>query len=182
LGKRELDSPTVQQTIGCINLAPRALERLKPEKPEEFEKLKADIPLILAEGKGAYLNLDKSWREIHFVLTGEDYSVHLPFLVGENDEEHLPSINAVRGGTEIEYDPGYGYVRYLTALEVKQVAEALSKFSHAQIRARLKSLGWKEDSVDYLFDYKCTPLVRYYQDAAYQGNAPNWRSCSLVAH
>lgn len=83
--------------------AAETLEKLKPTKPEEFEKLKADIPLILPEGKDKYLDVDKTWKTIHFLLTGYDYSFLPPFLIGENEEDHLPSINAVLSGTEIEY-------------------------------------------------------------------------------
>jgi hypothetical protein len=74
-------------------------------------------------------------------------------------------------GTEIEYDAGYGKVRYLSANEVGQVADALSTFTHANISERLKLRGWKEESYDYLFEYTYNPLVRYYQDAAEKGNA-----------
>ncbi|MBD2741778.1 DUF1877 family protein [Coleofasciculus sp. FACHB-1120] len=152
-------------------LAVETLQKLKEEKPEEFEKLKADIPVIIEEGKAEYFDADKTWREIHFLLTGYDYSVRLNFLVGENEEDGLPSINAVLSGNEIEHEATYGLVRYLTADEVKQVAEALSKYSHAMIKERLKFRGWQEDYFDHLFDYKYYPLVRYYQDAAEKGNA-----------
>lgn len=154
-----------------INLAAEVLERLKTEKPEEFEKIKDTIPLILDEGKSAYLDMKKAWHDLHFVLTGKDTSVPLPFLMGENDEDHLPAINAVRGGAEIEYDVCYGYVRYLTPDEVKQVAEALSKFSYAQVRKRLEIRGRQEEHFADFFNYYYEPLVRYYQDAAAKGNA-----------
>lgn len=151
--------------------ATETLEKLKQEKPEEFEKLKADIPLILTEGKDKYLDVDKTWDTIHFLLTGYDYSFIPPFLIGENEEDHLPSINAVLSGTEIEYDAAYGKVRYLSANQVKQIADALSTFTHANISQRLKQRGWQEESYDYLFEYTYNPLVRYYQDAAHKGNA-----------
>lgn len=151
--------------------ATETLEKLKQEKPEEFEKLKADIPLILTEGKDKYLDVDKTWKTIHFLLTGYDYSFIPAFLIGENEEDRLPSINAVLSGTEIEHYATYGKVRYLSAHEVGQVADALSTFTHANISERLKQRGWKKESYDYLFEYTYNPLVRYYQDAAQKGNA-----------
>lgn len=153
------------------NLAEETLQKLKEQKPEEFKKLKADISVILEEGKAKYFDADKTWREIHFLLTGYDYSVRLNFLVGENEEDRLPSINAVLSGNEIEHEATYDLVRYLTADEVKQVAEALSKYSRAMIKERLKFREWQEDYFDYLFDYKYDGFVEYYQDAAEKGNA-----------
>jgi hypothetical protein len=153
------------------NFVTETLEKLKENKPEEFKKLEADIPRIIEEGKGEYFDLDWTWRSVHFLLTGEDESVQPPFLVGENDEDHLPSINAVMAGREIEHEATYGLVRYLTADEVQQVAKALSKLSHTQMRERWKLRGWKEDSFDYLIEYKYKAFVRYYQDAAAKGSA-----------
>lgn len=153
------------------NFAAERLDKLKLEKPEEFEKLKADIPLIIEEGKAKYLDIDKTWYTIHFVLTGEDSSVCPPFLIGDNKEDRLPSINAVLGGTEIEHEATYGLVRYLSVDEVKQVAEALSNFTYAMIRERLKLRGWEEDIFESLLDYTYNPLVMYYQDAAEKENA-----------
>lgn len=151
--------------------AAETLEKLKQDNPEEFEKLKVDIPLILTEGKDKYLDIDKTWSTIHFILTGYDYSFIPPFLIGENEEDRLPCINAVLSGTEIEYDAAYGKVRYLSANEVKQIADALTTFTQANISQRLKLRGCKEKSYDYVFEYTYNPLVRYYQDAAQKGNA-----------
>ena len=41
------------------NLAANTLQELKEERLEEFEKLESDIPLIIAEGKSTYFDLDK---------------------------------------------------------------------------------------------------------------------------
>ncbi len=150
--------------------AAETLDKLKSTKLEEFEKLKADIRLILTEGKDKYLDIDKTWKTIHFLLTGYDYSFIPPFLIGENEEDHLPSINAVLSGTEIEHYATYEKVRYLSANEVGQSAD-VSTFAHANISERLKQRGWKEESYNYLFEYTYNPLVRYYHDAAQKGNA-----------
>ncbi|HAX78932.1 MAG TPA: hypothetical protein DCY88_24675 [Cyanobacteria bacterium UBA11372] len=154
-----------------INWVPETLQKLKAEKPEEFEQMKADIPQMIAEGIILPLDLDKTWRQIHFILTGYDDSVRPTFLIGKNDEDCLPAINAVLGGSEIEYYTGYGLLRYLTTDEVKRVAEALSRFSQAMIQERLKFRGLPEDMFDYLFDYTYNPMVQYYQGAAEKGNA-----------
>lgn len=147
------------------------LEKLKQENPQRFEKISSDIPLIIEEGKSNYLDIEKTWYMIHFVLTGEKFPLCPPFLIGENNEDRLPSINAVLGGTEIEIEATYGLVRYLTDDDVKKVADALAKFSYSTIRERLKFNGCEEDSFDHLFDRTYNPLVKYYKDAAERGNA-----------
>lgn len=152
------------------NCVAETLQKLQEEKPEEFEKMKAEIPLLIAEGKALPLDIGKKWRELQFAFTGEDYSVRPTFLIDKNDDG-LPSINVVMGGTEIGYHTEYGLLRYFTADEVKQVASALSRFSHAMIRERLKVIKWEEDSVNLFFEYMYNPLVRYYEDAAEKGNA-----------
>lgn len=153
------------------NFAAETIEKLKQDKPKEFELLRDDIPLILHEGKGKYLDLDKTWRAIHLLLTGYDESICPEFLVGVNQEDCLPSINAILSGLEIKYDMVYGYVRYLTVMEVKQIAEALSVFTHAHIKTRLELRGWKMEDYHYLFEYTYYPLIAYYQDAAEKSNA-----------
>ncbi|MEA5598296.1 DUF1877 family protein [Rivularia sp. UHCC 0363] len=130
--------------------------------------------MIIAEGK-KYLefNVDKRWRILHFILTGYDESIILPFLIGNNEKDSLPSINVIFGGKTIEYETVYELPQYLTADEVKQVAQALSNFSYNQFHQRLKLKNLRDD-FDIVFDilyniYK--ELLNYYQDAASGQNA-----------
>ncbi|WP_317109697.1 hypothetical protein [Chroococcidiopsis sp. SAG 2025] len=41
------------------NFAAETIEKLKQNKPKEFELLREEIPMILNEGKGKYLELEK---------------------------------------------------------------------------------------------------------------------------
>lgn len=41
---------------------------------KEFEEIKPDIPLVIAEGKNEYLDIDKYWHGIHFLLTKDSSS------------------------------------------------------------------------------------------------------------
>jgi hypothetical protein len=153
------------------NSAVETLEKLKKEKPHGFENPRLDILSIIFEGKTKCLNIDKTWNRLHFFFTGCEYPVRPDFLVGKNEEDHLPSINAVLGGLEINYSATYNLVRYLTDSEIAQVVEALYTLSHSQIRERLRFKGWEEDKFEYLFNYTYEPLVNYYKDAAERGNA-----------
>ena len=143
------------------------------EKPKDFENLKSDIPLILLEGQKLYLDIRKRWPILHFILTGNDYSIPLPFLISRNEKDKLSSINIIFGGKTIDYETDYGLLRYLTVDEVKEVSQALLNFSRNQFHERLIH-KCVENDFDILFDilydvYK--QLLNYYQNAAFQQNA-----------
>ena len=72
-----------------------------------------------------HLDLDKAWHIIHFLLAGAAWGGTPPFA------------SAVCGGTELgEVDVGYGPARYLTPVEVKQVADALSGIAAKELWSR----------------------------------------------
>ncbi|WP_414622331.1 DUF1877 family protein [Calothrix sp. CCY 0018] len=153
----------------ATNYVPQTLEKLKYEQPKEFEKLKSDIPTMLAEGKNSEFDIGKKWNTLHFILTGTTYSTPIPFLIGKNKQDKLASINAILGGNTIDYETDNGLLRYLNADEVTQVAEALSKFSQAHFQERFTLKGL-ENGFDSLYDtYK--KLLNYYQNVAYQKDA-----------
>uniref|UniRef100_UPI0039A5F0C8 DUF1877 family protein n=1 Tax=Nostoc piscinale TaxID=224012 RepID=UPI0039A5F0C8 len=153
---------------------------------KEFDDIKADIPLVIAEGKNEELDIDKAWHVIHFLFTKDSsWDVcQLSFLVYEkSDWDGLPLVNAIMGGTPIEeYDRDFTPVRYLTNDEVKQVAEALPKITEASFQGRFyqavslnpdiyKSLVWLEDELlEDVIAIK-QEITDYYQDAADKGNA-----------
>ncbi|WP_334882517.1 DUF1877 family protein [Nostoc sp.] len=159
----------------AINFVKERLDKLKKDKTEEFEKIKDDIPLIINEGKSEYLDLDKMWEPIIFLLTGYDFYDEALYLsklvVSQNPEDNIPLIRAVIGSNGIEHDERDYPLFYFSDDEVKKIANALSSFSIKTIRKRLKFRGLEEDSYDYLYEYAYNPLVRYYQDAAEKGNA-----------
>ncbi|MBV6624776.1 MAG: DUF1877 family protein [Rivularia sp. (in: Bacteria)] len=153
----------------ATNYVPQTLEKLKFEQPQEFAKLKSDIPAMLAEGKNVEFDIGKQWKNIHFILTGINDPTPLPFLTGKNKQDKLPAINAILGGKTIDYETDYGLLRYLTVEEVKQVSQALSKFSQTHFQQRFKLKGL-ESGFDNIYDvYK--QLLNYYQNVADAQNA-----------
>lgn len=82
-------------------------------------------PLVLMEGEGEVLDLDKAWHGIHYLLTGTAW---------EGD----PPLNfLVTGGREVGEDEiGYGPARTLTPIETREVANALAALSDEQLRGR----------------------------------------------
>ncbi|MEM9924022.1 MAG: DUF1877 family protein [Cyanobacteria bacterium P01_D01_bin.50] len=157
----------------AINYVPETLAKLKIEKLEDFKQLESDIPLIITEGKNVKFDIGKRWQVLHFILTGTDYSIPLPFLISTNEKDKLPSINIIFGGQTIDYETDYGLLRYLTVDEVKQIAQALSNFSRKQFHERLilKDLENNFEMVLNILYDDYQQLLNYYQNAADRHNA-----------
>lgn len=117
------------------------------------------------------LDVDKAWHAIHFLLNGSPW------------EGELPRFNAVLGGEPIgDDDLGYGPVRFLTADEVRDVADALEdapvfvlleSFDHEAMNgAEIYPEGWKgdEEEREYLASHYAE-LVAFFKAAAQAGDA-----------
>ncbi|MBD1944178.1 YfbM family protein [Coleofasciculus sp. FACHB-712] len=122
----------------------------------------------------SYLDIDKAWHGIHFLLTGTKY------------EGETPLVNVVMGGSPLD-DPDnpqfdYGPACFLIPEEVQEVAEALSQISEADLQARFHPSAlsaaniypniWERgtDEFEYLMFYYLQ-LVKFFQDAAKFRNA-----------
>ena len=117
------------------------------------------------------LDVDKAWHGIHFLLAGEAWGGDPPLA------------NVVLGGTEIGDDVGYGPARYLTAEQVRLVADALNGVTPDSLRAKYVGSEltkneiypeiWDDpddDAAGYLVASYET-LRSYYLDAAAKGHA-----------
>ena len=102
---------------------PGLLARLLGGKPPEAPA--PTVPLVLAEGEGEVLDLDKSWHGIHYLLTGTAWEGDPPlnFLLG--------------GGREVGMEEvGNGPARTFTATEVRAIAGALAELTDDELRSR----------------------------------------------
>ncbi len=154
-------------------------KRITPEQLAELQKKPESITAFIftdddtAVSAERYLNIDKSWHGIHFLLTGTVAS-------GEP-----PLANAVLGGMPLGLDnPEFDYspARFLTPDEVQEVAEALSQISDADLQARFNYNAlsaadiypdiWESGSgeLEYLM-WHYVPLVKFFQEAANCGDA-----------
>lgn len=113
-----------------------------------------------------YLDIDKAWHLIHFLLTGKTWD-------GEE-----PMSFAVLGGKLIgEVDVGYGPARYLSPTQVEATAKALAdispnelwkRFDRQQVRqAEIYPSGWggNETERDYILQH-FSDLKSFFSDAA----------------
>jgi len=119
-----------------------------------------------------YIDLDKAWHGLHYLLTGEAEGAEAPLGL------------AVIGGEEFGPDVGYGPARFLSAEQVAQVAKALepitveslsAKFDpqdmeHKQIYPDIIWVRDGADALDYLLE-NYEQLAVFYRDAAARGEA-----------
>mgnify|MGYP003581422094 CR=1 FL=1 len=116
-----------------------------------------------AEGDGDFLDVDKSWHGIHFLLTGSAW------------EGDAPLKWVVLAPTEIGEDVGYGPARILKPPEVAEVSKALVPITVDQLRVRydcevmnkseIYPQGWAHDDADYILG-NFEDLKKLYESAA----------------
>ena len=91
---------------------------------------------IARDQLGERLSIEKAWHGVHYLLCGAADAA--PGSLGQ----------AILGGTEIGPDRGYGPARYLTAQEVREVAEGLSQVTKEVLLER-----YDPDTMDRLKVY-----------------------------
>jgi hypothetical protein len=156
--------------VACFtSLSPEALRQLQDDQDQIQEYLYPD------DGESEppnYIDLDKAWHGIHYLLTGRA------------DGGPKPQSLAVFGGKEFGPEVGYGPARFLTAEQVQSVAEALSALSPKSLAQRFNpkdmeskkiypEVIWVRDGQDAL-DYALEgyqQLQVFYRDAAARGEA-----------
>jgi hypothetical protein len=111
---------------GCYRRVTVAeLDALLKDSSDIFAFLHPDDLADLREDR--FLDIDKSWAAIHFLLTGDALG----------DQGKPPLSYAVLGGTWLsDVDVGYGPSRYLVPGEVQEVADALHAITEAEFRKR----------------------------------------------
>jgi hypothetical protein len=118
-----------------------------------------------------FLEVDKAWHGIHYLLTGDPEGGSGPLAL------------AVLGGKEVGDEVGYGPARFVMPEEVKAVATALEGIDEADFRTRFvpKEMAaaeiypeviWEREGADalqYLVDYYIA-LLDFYRAAANRGD------------
>lgn len=156
--------------VACFtSLSADALQHLQDE-PELIEDY-----LYPDDGEAEppnYVDLDKAWHGVHYLLTGLA------------DGGPAPQSLAVFGGEEFGPEVGYGPARFLTVQQVAIVAQALSKVTQEDLASRFdpKDMEAKgiypeviwvrdgNDALDYVLE-SYEQLEVFYRDAASRGEA-----------
>jgi len=104
---------------------PGLLARLLGRRPVEMPPPAPAASLVLADGEGEVLDLDKAWHGLHYLLTGTAWAGDPPlnFLVA--------------GGREVgDEEVGLGPARTFTPSDTRELADALGALSDEMLRAR----------------------------------------------
>lgn len=153
--------------------------------PDEFEKLHSDAVYASVyfgddldtdeeiyayfealESSDRYLDLDKHWRSLYFLLTGD-----FPYDSKNTSDTLLHKV--FMGGTATPWEATFGMVRYLTVNEVKEMAEALNQVSEDSFKSRLDALLGSHESRIYMephFLELHNQLVKFFNVAAQNGD------------
>jgi hypothetical protein len=119
-----------------------------------------------------YLDVDKAWHGIHYLLTGTAF------------EGSGPGALAVFGGTEFGPEVGYGPARFLEPEQVRQVSDHLSTLPLERLKSAFdpRDMAAKEiypeviwlrdgsEALEYLLE-NYQQLAVFYRDAASRGDA-----------
>ncbi|MDC0833635.1 hypothetical protein CKA32_006603 [Geitlerinema sp. FC II] len=99
-----------------------------------------------------WLSIEKEWQAIHYLLTGE--------VACDRSSAEPPLNQVIFGGTETEFEATYGYVRYFTPDEVKEIAIAIAQLPEIDLRIRFneredlelyaQSDKWDEEDWEFL--------------------------------
>ncbi|MEH2153328.1 DUF1877 family protein [Nostoc sp.] len=153
--------------------------------PEEFEKLHNDAAYASVyfgddletdeeiyayfealRSSDRYLDLDKHWRSLHFLFTGD-----FPFDSTNKGDTLLHKVFI--GGTTTPWEATYGMVRYLTMSEVHDMAEALNYISEDDFKSRLDKLLGSHESRIYMephFLNLFAHIIKFFNKAAQEGD------------
>jgi hypothetical protein len=157
---------------GCYRrIAPAELRRLVSNSNGIEDFLSPDEEIYAALPAELFLEVDKAWLPIHYLLCGT------------MDEQSGPLGNVVLGGSPIGPDLSYGPARYLTPSQVQEAAQALAaipvndlmdrfdkkKMIEAGALSAYSDADENEDRAYIAFHYAA--LQRFFQDAANTGDA-----------
>lgn len=145
--------------VACFTaVQPQELEHLL-DNPDELEQF-----LYPDDGDAEppnYLDLDKAWHGLHYLLTGE--------AVGGP----APLADAITGGVEFGPEVGYGPARYLMPEEVSAVAQALASLTPEALSQRFdpQDMEAKQIYPDAIWVSEGNEALEYVLDAFSEAQA-----------
>ena len=146
-----------------------ALKQVWPKTEERIIEDPAFLADLLFAEDGDYLNLDKSWDGLHYLLS----------MAGEKHDSSLTE--AVLGGTPLAKDPNFVVIFVKSPSRVARIADSISALSSEELyqyfqveemneRSLYPHIDWQEEDFQYLYRY-FTSVVDYYQEAAERNKA-----------
>ena len=141
------------------------------QTPSLFEE-KLDVLYESEDNDDAFLDIDKAWGGILYLLTGKAFASGSP-------EDEVDSLNRIFFSAQFfdeDMDVGYGPAHYLTPEQVAGIHRKIASLTEADPEAMSEeeelypSLDWNEDDFDYLY-FHFQALQSFFATAASRGEA-----------
>ena len=147
------------------------------QTPSLFEE-KLDVLYESEDNDDAFLDIDKAWGGILYLLTGKTFASGSP-------EDEVDSLNRIFFSAQFfdeDMDVGYGPAHYLTPEQVAGIHRKITSLTEADLKARYDteamneeeelypSLEWNEEDFEYLYSH-FQALQSFFATAASRGEA-----------
>ena len=147
------------------------------QTPSLFEE-KLDVLYESEDNDDAFLDIDKAWGGILYLLTGKAFASGSP-------EDEVDSLNRIFFSAQFfdeDMDVGYGPAHYLTPEQVAGIHRKIASLTEADLKAHYDpeamseeeklypSLDWDEEDFDYLY-FHFQALQSFFATAASRGEA-----------
>ena len=147
------------------------------QTPSLFEE-KLDVLYESEDNDDAFLDIDKAWGGILYLLTGK------AFAFGSLEDE-VDSLNRIFFSAQFfdeDMDVGYGPAHYLTPEQVAGIHRKIASLTEADLKSRYDteamnkeeklypSLDWNEEIFEYLYSH-FQALQSFFATAASRGEA-----------
>ena len=147
------------------------------QTPSLFEE-KLDVLYESEDNDDAFLDIDKAWGGILYLLTGKAFASGSP-------EDEVDSLNRIFFSAQFfdeDMDVGYGPAHYLTPEQVAGIHRKIASLTEADLKAHYDpeamseeeelypSLEWNEEDFEYLYSH-FQALQSFFAMAASRGEA-----------
>ena len=147
------------------------------QTPSLFEE-KLDVLYESEDNDDAFLDIDKAWGGILYLLTGKAFASGSP-------EDEVDSLNRIFFSAQFfdeDMDVGYGPAHYLTSEQVMGIHRKIASLTEADLKAHYDpeamseeeelypSLDWDDEDFEYLYSH-FQALQSFFATAASRGEA-----------
>ena len=147
------------------------------QTPSLFEE-KLDVLYESEDNDDAFLDIDKAWGGILYLLTGKAFASGTP-------EDEVDSLNRIFFSAQFfdeDMDVGYGPAHYLTPEQVAGINHKIASLTEADLKSHYDpeamnkeeklypSLDWDDEDFEYLYSH-FQALQSFFATAASRGEA-----------
>lgn len=126
------------QLMADLATNPYSAQARLSEIEQVFEKARADP---------SYVDLDKGWHALHFLLTGDSGMEPHFEEDGPSERDDDPLFMVVMGGRPLDIEMTYGPVRCFSPEDISNIVSALSEITVDDLRSRFSADEFNEADI-----------------------------------